>query len=989
MPAPPRDHRARLEWLVLAGLLVLCAVALTVLAGRSLQDTRETEVERLRLQSHVIAENLLRELQATSHGLAVVRDELSLEAIGRLGPLAQQRLVVLTDLLAGVRTLVVADAQGVVRASNRPELVGRDFRYREEFVAALTGGDPQRLYVSSPFRTLDGRTSITLSRATHDGEGRFAGVVAAVLDPTYFEGLLQAVLYAPDMRATLIHGRGRIVLQVPPAPHLATTDVSQPGSFFSRFVASGRDEDVLTGRTAGGLDRLSIGRRIGQSAGKLQLDKPLVLFVGRDPGAVTAAWRARTVLHTGMLASLALVAALALYGVQWQRRTAQTLATQREAQAREGAERLALALHGADLGLWDWRADTGTCVYNQRWATMLGVELAEVQSDPNAWAQRVHPDDWPAVQARLQAHLQGHVELYESEHRMRHRDGHWVWILDRGKVVQRNEHGEAQRMVGTHLDITPRVQAELALRRSEQRLQLALHAANDALWDWDLTTGEMYYSPRWWQMLGRDEGSLPASPAAWRSLASPQDAARVDAAFEEAQAAGRDTYQVELHLRHSDGHDVPIRSRAHIVRDASGRVVRVSGVSTDLTEQRRAEAARSLLEAQLRESQKMESVGTLAGGIAHDFNNILAAILGHVAMVRQDLPADHAAQAGLEQVHRSAVRARGLVQQILAFSRRDALAPALQPLQPLVAETLSMLRATLPATVRLDAALSEPAIVVHVDATQIQQVLLNLCTNAWHALSDGSGVIEVGVDEQQIDYTLAREIGVPAGERRAHLWVRDNGIGMDEATRQRIFEPFFTTKPVGRGTGLGLAVAHGIVKRHGGTIQVVSAPGEGSTFHLYLPLADVPAPPVGAASDTGAAPGEAQAGARGRHVLYVDDDEVIVLMVESLLRRAGFEVTCCRHGREALERLADATSRPDIVVTDHAMPEFSGLDLARALQRQWPQLPVIITSGYISDELVNAAHSLGVRRLMHKQHTHEELVELINEVLDETVPSSP
>lgn len=989
MPPLHHDHRNRLEWLVLVIVIALCATGLGWFALRSLRDTRQAEIERLRVQSHVIAENLLRELQSTSHGLAVVREELSLQAIERLGPQAQQRLVVLTDLLAGVRTLVVADAQGVARAANRPELVGRDFRHREEFVAALTGGDPQRLYVSSPFRTLDGQTSITLSRAMHDAQGRFSGVVAAVLDPGYFEGLLQAVLYAPDMRATLIHARGRVVVQVPSAPQLAASDVSQPGSFFSRFVAGGREEEVMTGRTAGGLDRLSIGRRIGQTSGKLLLDEPLVLFVGRNPGAVTAAWRTRTLLHASVLASLAIVAALSLYGAQWRRRSAQLQAAQRESEAREGAERLALALHGADLGLWDWRADAGTCVYNQRWATMLGLELAEVQGDTNAWAQRIHPEDWPAVQSRLQAHLQGQTELFESEHRMRHRDGHWVWILDRGKVVQRNERGEVQRMVGTHLDITRRVQVEQALRRSEERLQLALHAANDALWDWDLTTGEMYYSPRWWEMLGRDEGSLPATPSAWRSLASPQDVARVDAAFEEAQATGRDSYQVELALRHADGHEVPVRSRAHIVRDAAGGVVRVSGVSTDLTEQRRAEAARSLLEAQLRESQKMESVGTLAGGIAHDFNNILAAILGHVAMVRQDLPAEHAAQAGLEQVHRSAVRARGLVQQILAFSRRDALEPALQPLQPLVAETLSMLRATLPATVRLDAALSEPDIAVHVDATQIQQVLLNLCTNAWHALNDGAGVIEVGVDGLQIDYVLSRETGMPAGSSCAHLWVRDNGIGMDDATRQRIFEPFFTTKPVGRGTGLGLAVAHGIIKRHGGAIQVVSSPGAGSTFHLYLPLADTCAQAGPAAPEVPGPASDSPAGARGRHVMYVDDDEVIVLMVESLLQRAGFEVTGCRHGREALERLADGSVHPDIVVTDHAMPEFSGLDLARALQRQWPDLPVIISSGYISDELVSAARGLGVRHLLHKQHTHEELVRLIHEVLGEAVVASP
>ena len=333
---------------------------------------------------------------------------------------------------------------------------------------------------------------------------------------------------------------------------------------------------------------------------------------------------------------------------------------------------------------------------------------------------------------------------------------------------------------------------------------------------------------------------------------------------------------------------------------------------SDITERKEAEAQRLAQERQRGDSHKLEAIGTLAGGIAHDFNNILAAILGNLAPAQQDLaswqhaemkdglPNPHPVSASLEQINRAALRARDLVQQILSFSRQDAggFKPLL--LAPVVEETLSLLRSTLPAGVRLDAVLPAEPLPVHGDSTQLQQVLLNLCTNAWHALpaqGDVSGRIEIGLE-------------AATGER-VHLWVRDNGSGMDEATRQRIFDPFFTTKTVGQGTGLGLSVVHGIVGADGGIIALDTAPGQGSTFHLYLPrltsdwsaLAPVqpPAPPPRGG---------------GQHVLYIDDDEVMVLMVERLLQRAGFRV---RGFSDATLALAQVRAHPDdfdAVVTD-------------------------------------------------------------------------
>jgi CheY-like chemotaxis protein len=287
-----------------------------------------------------------------------------------------------------------------------------------------------------------------------------------------------------------------------------------------------------------------------------------------------------------------------------------------------------------------------------------------------------------------------------------------------------------------------------------------------------------------------------------------------------------------------------------------------------------------------------------------------------------------------------------------------------------------MLRSMIGPEVQLRAVLPDRALAVMANQTQLQQVLLNLCTNAWQALPDGAGTIEVGLEEALFaNEDSSRPAGLAPG-RFAHLWVRDDGCGMSESTRQRIFEPFFTTKPVGQGTGLGLAVVHGIVEGHGGSITVTTAVGAGSTFDLYLPLVAFDGmPDLQKAADVRPELGQ------GQHVLYVDDDEVMAVMVKNLLERSGYRASCSLDPRDALAILARTSQDIDLVVTDYNMPDLSGLDVARAVASISPDTPVIITSGYISEELRANASELGVRALLQKEHTIEELGELVLRVL--------
>ena len=405
------------------------------------------------------------------------------------------------------------------------------------------------------------------------------------------------------------------------------------------------------------------------------------------------------------------------------------------------------------------------------------------------------------------------------------------------------------------------------------------------------------------------------------------------------------------------------------VKDAAGRIDCFIVQGTDITERRAAERRRAQLEAQLRETHKMQAIGTLAGGIAHDFNNILGAILGNLALAQHDAEPDHPVQPRLGQIRQAASRARSLVQRILAFSRHQPHELVPQPLRPVLEETLDLLRTTLPASVALAVRISDVPLWVNADATQLQRVVMNLCTNAWHALPQARGRIEVG---------LVPAAHAPDGATGdwAHLWVRDDGCGMDDATRARIFEPFFTTRERAEGTGLGLSVVHGIVAEHGGTVAVESVPGQGSCFHVLLPVAAVgeEPPPVPLAAPP------ASAGA-GRHVLYVDDDAMMVVMVEALLLRDGYRVSACVDAAGAIALLKARPDAFDIVVTDFNMPQGSGLDVARVAHALRPTLPIVITSGYLTEELHAAAADAGVSHLLQKENTVDELGAVLQSLL--------
>jgi len=357
-------------------------------------------------------------------------------------------------------------------------------------------------------------------------------------------------------------------------------------------------------------------------------------------------------------------------------------------------------------------------------------------------------------------------------------------------------------------------------------------------------------------------------------------------------------------------------------------------------ERRRIEDQRTSLQAQLVEAQKMEALGTLAGGIAHDFNNILMAILGNTEMARDEVGAWHPASGHLSEIIRAAHRARDVVQRILTFSRKRE--PQRRPLAPRAAvnEVVTLLRATLPATIDLVVDHSNhPPDDVLADPNQIHQVLMNVVTNAAHAIGDRPGTITIREESVVVDRQLASTHVELTDGPHVRISVTDTGAGMDRDTLARIFEPFFTTKPPGEGTGLGLAVVHGIIKEHDGAIVVTSTPNRGSCFQFYFPVLT-----RGATPET-PEPLEVPRG-NGQHILLVDDEAIIVRVSGRMLERLGYRVTACSTARAALEFIEHSLSSYRLIISDLTMPEMTGLDLAERAKRIDATVPVLLTSGH-------------------------------------------
>ena len=590
------------------------------------------------------------------------------------------------------------------------------------------------------------------------------------------------------------------------------------------------------------------------------------------------------------------------------------------------------------------------------------------------YAELIHPGYRQQVQEIVEKNL-ARRQAFELTYPITTADGRDRWVWERGRGVFASD-GSLLFLEGFISDVTERKEAETVLLDSEQRMRVLFEQAADAICVMDFSgritsaNEEACRSTGYTreELLGRRISEV--SP----SIDSPERLRTLLEGIAEEQ-----TTTVETTHRRKDGSTFPVEVSFTQLATPDGP--RILAVARDISERLRAEEERLELEAQLRQAQKMEAVGQLAGGVAHDFNNILTAILGNVELNMEclltELGEDHRAVESLWEIEKAARRASALTRQLLTFSRRDVLQPRVLNLNSLMEELDRMLRRLITEDIELTTFPGQDLLAVRADAGQLEQVIVNLVINAVHAMPDG-GKLTLETYNTEIDADYARTHTEAQVGSTVTLAVSDTGHGMDAETQERIFEPFFTTKPADKGTGLGLATVHGIVKQAGGHIQVYSEPGHGTTFKVYLPAIQATAIDEAAASPP-------PAPSRGSEtILLCEDDAPVRELVVKTLESAGYTVISAGTGQQGIEAIERHAGPVHLLMTDVIMPDMNGRALSDHLQSMLPGLPTLYISGYTSNLI--AQHGVldeGIE-FLEKPFTRQGLLEKVGAVLSAT-----
>ena len=577
---------------------------------------------------------------------------------------------------------------------------------------------------------------------------------------------------------------------------------------------------------------------------------------------------------------------------------------------RQKEERLRLVLESSNDGFWDWDITSGTVFFSPQFSAMLGYRPGELQPIPESWENLVHPDDKPNIKGKLIDHFHGATPRLDHEYRLRHRKGNWLWVRETAAVVTRDGQ-RATRMAGMVRDISER-------RKAGDRLRLMSTVVEQSPASVVITNsvGVIFYVNHMFETVtgySYDE-AFGQKPAIIASGLTPRHV------YDQLWAtitAGRE-WRGELCNRTKGGKLYWEEAFITQVRSSDGEVFYV-GVKLDITARKQAETI-------LLRSQKMEAIGTLAGGIAHDFNNILTSILGFNHLILGDIRDPDAVTRSVHQIHLAGSRAKDLVRQILTFSRQMPTQKSATDLCLAINEVYQLIRTAAPAHIKVTLELPPGNAMILATATQLHQVLMNLCVNAIDAIGGENGSIDVSLARRGGGFVLA---------------VTDSGCGISPEVQPRIFDPFFTTKKTGMGSGLGLAVVHGIVEDLGGTISVENGVQGGARFVIGLPEVAA-APQENRVAEP--QPADGSPPLHNRHILVVDDDAAIVDLLRHFFERMGHRVSASTVSSEALGWIHQGESF-DIVITDQMMPDVTGIELARTIAQSMPGTKVLLCSG--------------------------------------------
>jgi PAS domain S-box-containing protein len=598
---------------------------------------------------------------------------------------------------------------------------------------------------------------------------------------------------------------------------------------------------------------------------------------------------------------------------------------------------------------------------NRQFCNLFGYSREELvgQSAQVLHVDQQHYEDWAP---RFQEAKAG-FPIASADYPWRRKDGSVFWCFFAGVKMQLPS-GESG-VLWNVIDITER-------KKMEEQLYLmlfAINAANEGFFLADENAAIRFVNDGACRRLGYSREELlsmrvfdidPLSPAEkwpehWQYL----------------MMHGSRT--IETVHRAKNGTEFPVE--VSISRVAYNGISYVCGLARDITERIRAEEEKTKLESQLRQSQKMEAIGTLAGGIAHDFNNILAVILGYAELALHESLETDPRRRKLKEIVKASIRAKELVRQILDFSRKAERTKKPLLMAPFLKETLTMVRASIPSTIAIKERISAMDSTVLGDQSQLHQVIINLCTNAFHAMEEQGGILSITLDSVQLGREEAAGLGGGEG-RYVRLIVADSGCGMSPALQSRIFEPYFTTKGVGKGSGMGLAVVHGILRSHGGLMRLTSQEGKGSSFEIFLPAIEQSVMEKVEEEGRSCPPGT-------ERILVVDDEAAITEMISLWLAQLGYTVTTSNNSVEALAMVRENPSGFDLIVTDQAMPFMPGSELAKEVLSIRPDLPIILCTGYSAILTEEKAREIGIKRYAYKPLQGNELARLVRQVLDD------
>jgi diguanylate cyclase (GGDEF)-like protein/PAS domain S-box-containing protein len=568
------------EWWAMALVLL---VLLGTVAGKLWREhglNREKEFDRLQTQARVVGENLVRQLQGVNRALAGLRYDLYYSDHPGEAPNMGRRMQLLADAMPGVRDLSVLDKSGIVIGSNNKNVLGADLHQSPYFEIPRASPDYAALYVSPSYIPSSGFYAVEVSKAVSEVNGQFVGLISATLEPNYFDIVMQSVLYAPDMTVSITHDDGRVFIMIPPNVKSLNTNINVPGAMFHQHVQSGKAVSLLIGQSKVlGDQRMLVFRNIQPA--ELRMHAPLTISVSRNLAAVDAIWWNEARLNLGLLALFGLIACIGLAYIHKHRRAMHRAHIEVQDALKETAQRFEFGLKGADLGLWDWNMAKNTMVFSDRLWQMLGYQPNEILLRGGLWWQLLHPQELPLLRSAFIAHIKGHSPSYKLEHRVRHKDGRWIWVLDHAMVVARDQDGRVTRVLGTHMDVTERKQAEAHLAAATALQRRTGEIAKIGGWELDLSNMQQTWTPEVFLIHDLPVGT-PLTLDESLSCHPPEARQRLEQAMADAIRYGT-PWALELQMATAAARQVWVHSHGEaIVQD--GHTVRLEGTLQDITE---------------------------------------------------------------------------------------------------------------------------------------------------------------------------------------------------------------------------------------------------------------------------------------------------------------------------------------------------------------------------------------------------------------------